>query len=140
MDRPGVWQVLEGSGEQGKMENTGFKFICGAPTTLAVKGLMLIMMMMMCMLMINNGLTGAGGLPNMKTDLTCVCVWTGSGVLKLKEVRHPCLEVQDDVSFIPNDVTFHKGNHCSLILFRTVLLLFCLLETIHICLVTLEPD
>ncbi|XP_076445659.1 DNA mismatch repair protein Msh2-like [Babylonia areolata] len=30
----------------------------------------------------------------------------GSGVLKLKEARHPCLEVQDDVSFIPNDATF----------------------------------
>ncbi|KAK7478892.1 hypothetical protein BaRGS_00029873 [Batillaria attramentaria] len=32
----------------------------------------------------------------------------GSGILKLKEARHPCLEVQDDVSFIPNDATFHK--------------------------------
>ena len=38
MDRPGVWQVPEGSGEQGKMEKTGCKIICGAPTTLAVKG------------------------------------------------------------------------------------------------------
>ena len=28
----------EGSGEQGKMEKTGCKIICGAPTTLAVKG------------------------------------------------------------------------------------------------------
>ena len=27
-----------GSGEQGKMGKTGFKIICGAPTTLAVKG------------------------------------------------------------------------------------------------------
>ena len=45
MDRPGVRQVPEGSGEQGKMEKTGFKIICGAPTTLAVKGLMMIMMM-----------------------------------------------------------------------------------------------
>ena len=33
-------QVPEGSGEQGKMEETGCKIICGAPTTLAVKGLM----------------------------------------------------------------------------------------------------
>ena len=41
MDRPGVRQVPEGSGEQGKMENTGCKIICGAPTTLAVKGLMM---------------------------------------------------------------------------------------------------
>ena len=36
--RPGVRQVPEGSGEQGKMEKTGCKIICGAPTTLAVKG------------------------------------------------------------------------------------------------------
>ena len=28
----------EGSGEQGKMEETGCEIICGAPTTLAVKG------------------------------------------------------------------------------------------------------
>ena len=38
MDRPGVRQVPEGSGEQGEMEKTGYKIICGAPTTLAVKG------------------------------------------------------------------------------------------------------
>ena len=43
MDRPGVRQVPEGSGEQGKMEKTGCKIICGAPTTLTVKGLMLMM-------------------------------------------------------------------------------------------------
>ena len=45
IDRPGVWQVSEGSGEQGKMEETGCKIICGAPTTVAVKGLMMLMMM-----------------------------------------------------------------------------------------------
>ena len=45
-DRPGVRQVPEGSGEQGKMEKTGCKVICGAPTTLAVKGLMMMVMMM----------------------------------------------------------------------------------------------
>ena len=44
MDRPGVRQVPEGSGEQEKMEKTGCKIICGAPTTLAVKGLMMMMM------------------------------------------------------------------------------------------------
>ena len=38
MDRPGVRQVPEGSGEQGKMEETGCEIICGAPTTLAVEG------------------------------------------------------------------------------------------------------
>ena len=44
MDRPGVRQVPEGSGE---MEKTGCKIICGASTTLAVKGLMMMMMMLM---------------------------------------------------------------------------------------------
>ena len=32
--------------EDGKMEKTECKVICGAPTTLAVKGLMMMMMMM----------------------------------------------------------------------------------------------
>ncbi|XP_050392192.1 DNA mismatch repair protein Msh2 [Patella vulgata] len=32
----------------------------------------------------------------------------GSGSLKLNEARHPCLEMQDDVSFIPNDAVFKK--------------------------------
>ena len=39
MDRPGVCQVPEGTGEQGKMEETGCQTICGAPTTLVVKGI-----------------------------------------------------------------------------------------------------
>ena len=43
MDRPVVWQVPEGSGEQGKIEKTDCKIICGAPTTLTVKGLMMMM-------------------------------------------------------------------------------------------------
>ena len=38
MDRPGGRQVPEGSGEQGKMEETACEIICGAPTTIAVKG------------------------------------------------------------------------------------------------------
>ena len=36
MDRPGVCQIPEGSGEQGKMEETGCEIICGGhqrPTT-----------------------------------------------------------------------------------------------------------
>ena len=37
MDRTGVRQVQEGSGEQGNMEETGC-IICGAQTILAVKG------------------------------------------------------------------------------------------------------
>ena len=44
MDRPGVRQVPEGSGEQGKMEKTGCEIICGALMTLMVKGLMMMMM------------------------------------------------------------------------------------------------
>ena len=38
VDRPGVHQVPEGSGEQGKMEETGCKIISSAPRTLALKG------------------------------------------------------------------------------------------------------
>ena len=36
--------------EKGKMEKTGCKIICGAPTTLAVEGLMMMMMMMMMLM------------------------------------------------------------------------------------------
>ena len=50
MDRPGVRQVPEGSGEQGKMEKTGCKITCDAPKTLAVKELMMMMTMMMMMI------------------------------------------------------------------------------------------
>ena len=46
MDRPGVRQVSEGSGEQGRMEETGCKIISGAPATLAALGQMMMMMMM----------------------------------------------------------------------------------------------
>ena len=35
----------------------------------------------------------------------------GSGNIELIEVRHPCMELQDGVNFIPNDAVFHKGNH-----------------------------
>ena len=38
MDRPGVCQVPEGSGEQGKMEETGSELFYGGPTTYVVKG------------------------------------------------------------------------------------------------------
>ena len=38
MDRPGVRQVTEDSGEQGRMEESGCEIISGAPTTLTVKG------------------------------------------------------------------------------------------------------
>ena len=38
MDGLGVRQVPEGSREQGKMDETGCEIVCGAPTTLEVKG------------------------------------------------------------------------------------------------------
>ena len=38
MGRPGVHQVLAGSGEQRKMEETSCEVICGSPTTPTVKG------------------------------------------------------------------------------------------------------
>jgi len=33
----------------------------------------------------------------------------GTGFLDLKQVRHPCVEVQDSVSYIPNDAYFKQG-------------------------------
>ena len=47
MDRPGVRQVSKCVGKQGKMEKTGCEIICGAPTTVVVKGYIMIMMMTM---------------------------------------------------------------------------------------------
>ena len=38
IDRPGVRQVPQGSGEHEKMEETGCEIICGAQRTLAVEG------------------------------------------------------------------------------------------------------
>lgn len=34
----------------------------------------------------------------------------GTGNTILKEARHPCMEMQDDVSFITNDVTLERGS------------------------------
>ena len=38
IDKPGVCQVPEGSGEQRQIEESGCEIICGAPTTIAVEG------------------------------------------------------------------------------------------------------
>ena len=45
INRSRVGQVPEGSGEQGKMEETACEIICGVPMTLAVKEKMMMMMM-----------------------------------------------------------------------------------------------
>ena len=42
MDRPRVRQVPEGSGEEGKMEETGCEIICGTQTTFTVGGYMVM--------------------------------------------------------------------------------------------------
>ena len=44
MDRPGVRQAPEGSGEQGQMKETGCEIACGAPKTLKIKERMMMMM------------------------------------------------------------------------------------------------
>ena len=49
-------RAVENSGEQGKIEKTGCKIICGAPTTLVVKGLMIMMMMMISCVLKHIGL------------------------------------------------------------------------------------
>lgn len=33
----------------------------------------------------------------------------GTGLLNLKQMRHPCVELQDSVSYIPNDAYFEQG-------------------------------
>jgi len=34
----------------------------------------------------------------------------GSGILRLRKARHPCVELMDRVDFIPNDYDFVKGD------------------------------
>ena len=41
----------------------------------------------------------------------------GTGDVVLKESRHPCLEAQDDVAFIPNDVSLGRGKNLLTALF-----------------------
>ena len=48
----------------------------------------------------------------------------GSGVLKLEGMRHPCLEMQDEVSFIPNDCSFGSGKWRDFYLFIFVYFIY----------------
>ena len=34
----------------------------------------------------------------------------GEGDIELMGARHPCLEIQDDINFIANDVNLIRGN------------------------------
>lgn len=34
----------------------------------------------------------------------------------MKDARHPCLEKQEELSFIPNDLFFEKGLFCNVLL------------------------
>lgn len=44
----------------------------------------------------------------------------GTGSIELLQVRHPCMELQDGVSFIPNDAIFKKGK-----LKKKIIINFC---------------
>ncbi|KAF9935116.1 MutS-like protein [Linnemannia zychae] len=44
-------------------------------------------------------------IPYVRPHMTAI----GTGDVILKESRHPCLEAQDDVAFIPNDVSLERG-------------------------------
>ena len=88
MDRPGVRQVPEGSGERGKMEKTGCKIICGAPTTLAVKGLM---MMMTNQNVAKAAWCGMGPIAQAAdSDNVAKAVWCGIGPVALTAVWQCC--------------------------------------------------
>ena len=78
VDRPGVRKIPEGSGEQGKMEETGCEIICGAPTTLAVKGLIMMMMMMMMYLISIRGYGHPGARSTIRHSHTTVPVAMGA--------------------------------------------------------------
>ncbi|CAH0390735.1 unnamed protein product [Bemisia tabaci] len=40
----------------------------------------------------------------------------GTGILSLKQCRHPCLELEDGISYVPNDVHFEQGKSTFIII------------------------
>jgi len=54
-----------------------------------------------------------------------------SNRLKLVQSRHPCVELQDTVSFIPNNAALEKENHDFIIVTGMINQFFFLLELVH---------
>jgi DNA mismatch repair protein MSH2 len=44
---------------------------------------------------------------------------SGSANLVLRDARHPCLEMQDGISFIANDVEMTKGKSANMQIYLT---------------------
>jgi len=47
-------------------------------------------------------------------------MYVGAGILRLENARHPCVENQEEISFIANDLSFEKGSQTNHIKLYTV--------------------